>query len=179
MEFTSHTQGREAALIELFRSTFAASEGSAEGTLISNLVRKLLADTPAEDLIACLAEDQGELLGACLFSRLSFAQDGRSVFLLAPVAVTHQRQRTGIGQQMLNQGLELLRQQGMDAVLTYGDPNFYQRVGFRPISSADVCPPLPLRQPQGWLGQSLTTQPLSQLKGPSHCVNALHDPAFW
>lgn len=179
MHFSSQTQGRETALTELFRSSFSASEGPVEGDLIGGLVDKLLAETQAQDLFVCIAEENDELLGACLFSRLTFEQDERSVFILAPVAVATQRQRMGIGQKMLSQGLDLLRQRGIDIVLTYGDPDYYRRVGFLPIAEADARPPLPLHQPQGWLGQTLTDQSLTPLKGPSRCVHALNNPVFW
>jgi predicted N-acetyltransferase YhbS len=179
MNFSCQIQGRHEALIELFRSSFATAEGPAEGELIANLARKLLEDTPAVDRLVCIAEEAGAIQGACLFSRLRFPQDGRSVFLLAPVAVASQRQGRGIGQGMLRHGLELLRQQAIEVVLTYGDPNYYHRVGFQPISPTAIPPPLPLQQPQGWLGQTLTGRPLDSIQGPSHCVQALNDPAYW
>ncbi|MBF0255476.1 MAG: N-acetyltransferase [Gammaproteobacteria bacterium] len=179
MQFSTDSQGREEALIGLFTATFSTSEGPDEGALIGDLVDKLLRDTPASDRFCCIAEEDGRLLGACVFSRMRFAQDQRRVFILAPVAVASQHQGRGIGQQMLTQGLDLLRNQGIDIVLTYGDPGYYSRVGFQPISTADAIPPLALQQPQGWLGQSLTDQTLTPLRGPSRCVPALNDPRYW
>ncbi|MCG5517084.1 MULTISPECIES: hypothetical protein [unclassified Ectothiorhodospira] len=40
-------------------------------------------------------------------------------------------------------------------VLTYGDPNYYSRIGFKPITEALAPAPFTLKQPEGWLGQSL------------------------
>jgi len=63
--------------------------------------------------------------------------------------------------------------------LTYGDPNYYARVGFAPISATDIPPPKPLSFPHGWLGQSLSGKTLDALPGPSRCAPALNDPSFW
>ena len=53
------------------------------------------------------------------------------------------------------------------------------RVGFMPIREADAQAPFALNHPEGWLARSLTKQPLTPLKGPSRCVEALNDPVFW
>jgi hypothetical protein len=53
------------------------------------------------------------------------------------------------------------------------------KVGFAPIGEADAPAPLPLTQPQGWPAQSLTGRPMTPLKGPSRCVEALENPLFW
>ena len=75
--------------------------------------------------------------------------------------------------------LDALRQEGVDIAVTYGDPAFYGRVGFKPVSEADLPAPQPLGQPQGWIAQSLTDAPLTPLRGPARCVAAFDDPALW
>jgi predicted N-acetyltransferase YhbS len=179
MEFLTGYAGREAEIIDLFTATFTASEGEAEGALIGALVRNLLSGTAQRDLFVFTAEEDGTLVGGIAFSRLTFERDERTVFVLAPVAVATARQGQGIGQRLLSHGLTAMRDAGVDIVITYGDPNYYAKVGFMPISEADAPAPFPLKQPEGWLAQSLTDQPLAPLKGPSRCVEALHDPVFW
>lgn len=117
--------------------------------------------------------------GGIVFSRLTYEQDERTVFVLAPVAVATDEQGKGIGQRLLTHGLAALRNAGVDIVMTYGDPNYYAKVGFVPISEADAQAPFRLKQPEGWQGQSLTNRALAPLKGPSRCVEALNDPVFW
>jgi predicted N-acetyltransferase YhbS len=63
--------------------------------------------------------------------------------------------------------------------VTYGDPAFYEKVGFRPVSQDTLPPPLDLSQPDGWLAQSLTDNEVPRLHGPSTCVPAFNDPVFW
>ena len=89
------------------------------------------------------------------------------------------QQRTGIGQGLIGHGLQALRTDGTDIAVTYGDPSFYGRVGFKAMSQTDMAAPQPLQQPQGWIGLSLTRQPLTPVRGPCRCAAAFDDPAFW
>jgi predicted N-acetyltransferase YhbS len=179
MELLTAYQGREAQIIDLFTATFTASEGEEEGALIGALVRNLLSGTAAEDLFVFAAEEDGAITGGIVFSRLSYEQDERTVFILGPVAVATDRQRKGIGQRLLTHGLASLRSAGVDIAMTYGDPNYYAKVGFMPISERDAPAPFPLKHPEGWLAQSLTDRSMTPLRGPARCVEALNDPVFW
>ncbi|MHA7849504.1 hypothetical protein [Roseovarius sp.] len=42
-----------------------------------------------------------------------------------------------------------------------------------------VRAPLPLGQPEGWIGQSLTGKEIMALRGPCPCVSVLSDPVIW
>ena len=179
MEFLTGYEGREAEIVDLFTATFAASEGEEEGVLIGELVRDLLGGTAEKDLLVFTVEEHGAIIGGIVFSRLTYTRDERIVFVLGPVAVATDQQGKGIGQGLLTHGLAALRSAGVDIAVTYGDPNYYARVGFMPISEADVPAPFPLKHPEGWLGQPLTDQVMTPLKGPSRCVEALNDPVFW
>lgn len=179
LDFSSDYKDRAQEIIALFSATFAASEGAQEGQLIGRLAGDLIATTKADDLFVFSSWDGDALTGCIMFSRLSFDQDGRTVFVLAPVAVATDRQGQGVGQKLLTFGLDALRAAGVDVAITYGDPNYYAKVGFAPITEQIARAPLPLSQPEGWLGQSLTDQPLESLKGPSRCVDALNNPAYW
>jgi len=179
MDFSTDYTDRADAIAELFKATFTASEGAEEGALIGDLARRLMAETPAQDLRVFTAREDGFLIGGIFFSRLSCEGDARTVFMLAPVAVATDWQGKGIGQRLIARGLDTLRREGVDIAVTYGDPNFYGRIGFAPVSPAAVPAPYPLRQPQGWLGQSLTETPLTPVKGPVRCVASFNDPALW
>ena len=110
---------------------------------------------------------------------MTFDQDNRTVFLLAPLAVMTARHGQGIGQKLLNNALKFLREANVDVVMTYGDPNYYNKVSFQSVSENQAAAPFKLQYPHGWLGLSLTEQTLLPLKGRSHCVSALNDPVFW
>ena len=179
MDFGSNGKGTDQEIIDLFIEAFTASEGTEEGQVVGGLARDLLATTDTKDLFVFTAIDAGRIVGAIVFSRLFYDEDERTVFVLAPVAVATARHGQGIGQTLIAHGLNALRQAHVDVAITYGDPNFYGKVGFQPIAQATASAPFTLNHPHGWLGQSLREQDLKPLKGPSRCVAALNDPAFW
>jgi predicted N-acetyltransferase YhbS len=179
MEFSSNFSGLEQRIEDLFRSTFTDSEGTEEGALIGELVRNLLNGTADDDIHVFLARAGDDLVAAAVFTRLTYSGDPRVVFLLSPMAVAPQWQGKGVGQRLLTHALASLREEGIDVAITYGDPAFYGKVGFETLTESIAPPPLPLSQPEGWIGQSLTKEPLTALEGSSTCVAALNDPSFW
>jgi predicted N-acetyltransferase YhbS len=176
---TIGVQGREAELVDLFATTFAASDGPEEGASVRRLSRELLATTAAEDLLVLVAVAAGALVGGVAFSRLRYDRDDRTVFLLAPLAVAGDRQGQGIGQRLVTAGLAELRGRGVDVVLTYGDPAFYGRVGFAPVEASFAAPPHPLQHPEGWLATALSDRGAAPLRGSARAVAALDDPSSW
>ncbi|MDE4134209.1 N-acetyltransferase [Phaeobacter sp. QD34_3] len=179
MEMSSQFEGQKADITALFNASFSQSEGAEEGQLIANLVTEIFATTAEEDLYAFSAVDQGAVTACILFTRMTYANDDRCVFLLSPVAVTTEHQGKGIGQDLLRHGLNQLKDRGVDVVLTYGDINFYSKVGFKQITERDAAAPLPLSYPHGWLGQSLRAPSLEPLIGPASCVSAFQNPDLW
>lgn len=178
MDFRRYTKNDSPAIVALFASVFTESEGADEGRLIGQLAKNLLEMTDEPDLRCFVAVDADQIVGAVFFSRLEFAHEIEA-FILAPVAVHSDRQGQGIGQALINYGLNALKHQGVRVVLTYGDPAFYRKVGFRPISHEKVKAPFMLSQPEGWLGQSLSGDAIETLSGQCTCVEALRDPAYW
>ena len=178
MDFRAHEPGDSPAMEALFASVFSKSEGEQEGALIGNLVKEMMASTDSRDLYGFVAVDGEQIVGAILFSRLSF-DDDIDVFLLAPVAVHSDYQGKGIGQALITHGLREMQNRGVSFVTTYGDLSFYAKVGFLPISQDLIAAPLELSQPEGWLGQSLTDDAIETIPGYSTCVKALDDPAYW
>lgn len=95
------------------------------------------------------------------------------------MAVAPGRQRHGIGQALLSHALDALRSEGIQIAITYGDPDYFGRVGFLPITEHQARAPLPLSLPHGWIGQSLTGEPMPDLRGPSTYVSALNRNDLW
>lgn len=170
---------KPALFADLFGESFAASEGPAEGLTIRRLVDDLLTETPPDDIRAFRAETDGRTVAGVVFSRLRYPDDDRRVMLLSPMAVAPDRQRQGIGRALIDQAISSLRSEGVDLVITYGDPAFYTRAGFVQITERQARPPLPLSMPQGWLGRPLLSDAMPHLRGPSYCVPALHRPDLW
>ena len=162
----------------LFTAAFASSEGAEEGARVGKLAAELASQTDNREII-CLGACEGDtVIGAIFFTRLDFNRPVE-VFLLAPVAVAGSFQGKGVGQALIEHGLNELRSRSVDLAITYGDPSFYSRVGFSPLSTATVQPPLPLSLPHGWLGQSLNGEPIPTLRERPSCVQAFRDPVYW
>jgi len=178
MDFRAYKPSDSPAIEGLFVSVFSKSEGEQEGALIGNLVKEMIASTDNRDLHGFVAVDGKKIVGAIFFSRLSFEKD-IDVFILAPVAVHSDHQGMGIGQALITHGLREMQKMGVRFVTTYGDPSFYSKVGFQPISQDVIGAPFELSQPEGWLGQPLTDEPIKTIPGNCTCVKALDNPAYW
>ncbi len=89
----------------------------------AELVDRLRADGDA--VISAVALEDGHVVGHIMFSRMKapFRALG-----LAPVAVTPDRQRSGIGSRLIRWGLA--NANGWEGVFALGDPKFYEKFGF-------------------------------------------------
>lgn len=179
MDILTDYKTHATAITELFKSCFTASEGPQEGAIIGDLVQNLIANTPETDLYGFTIWDNTTLMGGIFMSRLVYPNDPRVVFLLSPVAIATPYQGRGLGQELITSALATMAKNGVDFVVTYGDPAFYGRVGFLPVTVDDVPAPYALQFPQGWLCNPLHGTDTPNLQGPAHCVNAFQNPELW
>lgn len=179
LDYTEGTADRSAEIAALVRAAFADAEGAAEGAVVGDLARDLLETTPPGDIRVFLAETEARVAGVAIFTRLACADPDRRVMLLSPMAVATDLQGRGVGQGLLRHALDALREAGVEAAVTYGDPAFYARLGFAPVAPEVVPPPQPLTQPEGWLARPLGAAVLAPLPGPCRAVPALDAPVFW
>ena len=166
-------------IIKVFHNSFSASEGEAEGMLIRTLVEHLLENTPEPDIFIFAALHHDTVIGCAIFSRLTYSDDVRNVFILSPMAVHPDHQNKSIGQTLLRESITALKDHGIDILMTYGDPSFYGKIGFLPVTEQVAPPPFPLSKPIGWIGQSLHNSEIAPLQGSCTCVSALNNPAIW
>lgn len=162
----------------LFTSVFTSSEGESEGILIGNLSSELASSIDNEETICFGAYENGSLIGSIFFTRLKF-NNPVQVYMLAPVAVSVEHQSKGIGQALINYGLNELKKRSVTVAVTYGDPNYYSKVGFRELPESIIQAPLKLSMPFGWLGQSLTGKPIPTINERPVCVKEFNDPVYW
>ena len=178
MKLTTNQPGDREEIKRLFTKTFTESEGQSEGLLIGNLANDLITSTPPQDYFCFIAIENERIVGSIIFSRLRLERD-LTAFLLGPVAVLPGNQGKGIGQALINDGLSTLKDHGVELAFVYGDPNFYAKVGFHPISEKRVKAPLKLTYPQGWLAQSLVGDDIEPIPGRPECVDAINKPEYW
>ena len=162
----------------LFTSVFTASEGEKEGRLIGNLASELSSGTDNQEIVCFGTYEEESIIGSIFFTRLRF-RDAIQVYMLAPVAVSTEHQGKGVGQALIIYGLKELKNRSVAVAITYGDPSFYSKVGFRALSENVIQAPLKLSMPEGWLGQSLTGDPVPVINDCPTCVKAFNDPVYW
>jgi predicted N-acetyltransferase YhbS len=131
-----------------------------------------------QEIVCFGTYEEESIIGSIFFTRLRF-KDAIQVYMLAPVAVTTEHQGKGVGQALINYGLNELKNRSVAVAITYGDPSFYSKVGFRALSENVIQAPLKLSMPEGWLGQSLTGEQIPTINELPKCVKEFNDPAYW
>ena len=178
MKFLTYKPSNTEEIKQLFTKVFSDSEGQTEGLLIGNLAYDLMTETNTQDIYGFVAIENEQIIGSIFFTRLTF-QNEIDAFLLSPVAIHTTHQGKGIGQKLISFGINHLKENGVKLIFTYGDLNYYSKVGFYHISEKIIKAPLKLSQPEGWLGQSLISDEIEPITGNSYCVKALNKPEYW
>jgi len=178
MNFEKHEPSSANEVKQLFTSVFSDSEGQAEGELIGNLAFELQETTDLKDIFGFIARENNILMGCIFFTRLGF-ENKINAFILSPVAIATQYQKQGIGQKLIKFGINHLKKSNVELLFTYGDPNYYSKVGFKYISESIAKAPLKLTYPEGWLAQSLVSKTIEPISGNSTCVSALNNQHYW
>lgn len=178
MKYKILDKDSEAEVASLFTSVFTSSEGDKEGNLIGNLASELSSNIDNEEIICFGAYEEESLIASIFFTRLRFS-NSILVYMLAPVAVSTEHQGKGVGQALIKYGLNELKNRSVAVAITYGDPSFYSKVRFQPLSENTIKAPLKLSMPEGWLGQSLTSGPIPTINDRPTCVKEFNDPVYW
>ena len=178
MKLIAYSPEHSKKVIKLFTDVFSDSEGQEEGQVIGQLVRELIATTDSNDLLGYVSISDGRIAACIFFSRL-ILPSGKIAFILSPVAVASLQQGKGLGQQLIKFGIQELRSHGVELVFTYGDPDFYSKIGFVKISEDVVKAPQKLTYPNGWLAQTLKNEAIATEVGLSKCVGALNKQEYW
>lgn len=171
-------QANEDEIVSIFKSVFTASEGDKEGKLIGKLASELSSAIDNQDVICIGTYQDGILIGSIFLTRLVFS-DNIQIYMLAPVAVSTKHQGKGVGKKLIAYGLNELRRRNVKVVITYGDPMFYSKIGFQPLSESIIQAPMKLSMPEGWLGQSLAEEIIPTIHERPTCVEAFNNPAYW
>lgn len=124
-----HIREEEAAdRFAIWRVNVEAFGRDAEAVLVNEL---------REDGVHCIslvAEEAPLVVGHILFSPVDLVGDDSGVRLagLGPMAVTPARQGSGVGSLLVTEGLKRCMEEGYDAVVILGYPEYYPRFGFSP-----------------------------------------------
>ena len=98
------------------------------------------------NVLSLVATNDETVIGHAVFTICTVSPHKNSMVLLGPVAVLPDYQRQSIGSALINHGLQQLRTDGVIKMLVLGDPNYYQRFGFK--EETDIAPAYPI--PEEW-----------------------------
>jgi putative acetyltransferase len=82
--------------------------------------------------VSLVAEHEGTIVGHIAFSPVTVGDVplGGSALGLAPMTVSPEWQRHGVGSALVREGLAECRRHGVDFVVVLGEPAYYKRFGF-------------------------------------------------
>ena len=116
------------------------------------VVKDLLQDPAATTSMVGVLDD--EVVAHIIFTACGVSGSPVDAALLAPLGVSPDWQRQGIGSELVQAGLQQMESAGKQIVCVLGDPAYYGRLGFR--SDMSIRPPYPLPKEYEGAWQSIT-----------------------
>ena len=83
--------------------------------------------------ISLVAEVGEQVVGHIAFSPVTISDGSLNWYGLGPISVLPEYQKQGIGKSLIYEGLSLLKTLDGKGCVLVGDPNYYERFGFRNI----------------------------------------------
>ncbi|WP_254507069.1 GNAT family N-acetyltransferase [Anatilimnocola floriformis] len=147
--------GDSAAIDALVRAAFGQDEEML-------LVRSLR--DGGFNLLSLVAVRGKEIAGHLLFTRLLIegVDQTWNAVALAPIAVSPDRQRSGIGSQLMRTGLLQLKDRGESIVVVLGHEHYYPRFGFSAQLAESLISPFPGPH---WMALELLPGALKDVRG--------------
>ncbi len=174
------TSGAEEPAI---RGLHLAAFGPEEGPSVAELTVALLHDPTAQPLLSLIASDHGTPIGHILFTRvqISGSEESAAASILCPLAVLPNRQREGVGTQLMERGTTLLKEVGCDLVFVLGHPDYYPRCGFQPAGRLGFTAPYPIpeKNAEAWMVLALSQGVIVRVRGTVRCADVLNKPEYW
>ena len=132
MKLRDEVPGDETAIHELTKIAFAPIEMSdgSEPLILDRLRRN------GDLALSLVVLDDDQIVGHIAFSPVTVSESSGVWFGLGPVSVHPEQQRTGVGRQLIETGLQRLRSLDAAGCVLLGDPAYYKRFGFS--SSGDL-----------------------------------------
>jgi len=112
--------------------------------------------------LSFVAIEDGALRGSVRFWPVFVGHE--RALLLGPLAVETERRGRGMGIQLMQKGVDEARAKGHRAIILVGDPPYYARVGFAPVTRGRVRMPGPVDLARV-LGLSLVEGAVDALEG--------------
>jgi putative acetyltransferase len=120
----------------------------------SALTAELRASEGYEFGLTFVAEDEGEIVGFTMLSRVSLG--ARRVLILTPMAVRPDRQGAGVGKAVVGAAIAAADERGEPVILVEGVPSYYPQFGFRPATGLGIEKPDPRIPDAAWMALPLS-----------------------
>jgi len=162
-------------ILSVERAAFGAEDGA-------EIVQKLLGDDSAQPIISLLAFQEDRAVGHIFFSRATLEPNAPlSLSILGPLAVVPDAQKQGIGGKLIQKGLDILSESGVDLIFVLGHPTYYPRFGFKPAGNLGFEPqyPIPEKNADAWMVQELRPGIIGNFRGKVLCADSLNEPQYW
>ncbi len=157
--------------------------GAQEGPEIVDLVNKLLNDATAKPLFSLVATENKKIIGHIIFTKVTIRQTTESVTaqILAPLGVLPGFQGKGVGGNLIREGLNQLKQSGVELVFVLGHPGYYPRYGFLTAGVNGFKAPhhIPEEHADAWMVQELCPGVIGRVQGEVQCSRVLNQPEYW
>ncbi|MBU4130631.1 MAG: N-acetyltransferase [Proteobacteria bacterium] len=157
--------------------------GEKKGPEIAELVRGLLNDKTAMPFLSLVAIEGEKTVGHILYTKANIipAMASVSAQILAPLAILPEFQNKRIGAKLIKEGLNLLKETGVELVFVLGHPGYYPRSGFTPAGVLGFQAPyhIPEEHADAWMVQELGSGIIGRIKGAVQCSDVLDQPEHW
>jgi len=151
-----------------------------ESKIIMTLSAELSNETNRASITSLVAEVDTQVIGYASYSPILLkTASSISGYILAPLAVSPEHQKQGVGSNLVNAGIDMLTKYGADVLLVYGDPVYYGRFGFKEEIGCSFVPPYSLEYPFGWMGIMLNGTDTPDQPVKFKCVSALSKSDLW
>lgn len=119
------------------KEAFATAE-HADGTE-QDLVVSLRGSEAFLPQLSLVAEIEGKIVGHILFTKGKVGRD--TVLILAPLSVSPNVQKKGIGTALIQEGHKIAKELGYDYSFVLGSENYYPRLGYVPAEKFGIKVP--------------------------------------
>jgi putative acetyltransferase len=110
--------------------TLAAFGGKRYSAQTEHLIIQGLREAGAL-LLSLVAEADGNIVGHVAFSLVTINGEQQDWYGLGPISVQPELQKQGIGSKLIQEGLAQIRAMDAKGCVLEGDPNYYNRFGFK------------------------------------------------
>ena len=164
------------AIRKVHYDAFAESEQQ----LVAKLATDLLDVETNKGSLTIVAEHKNQIFAHVALSPVSIeGREGWQGYILAPLGVLPEYQKSGLGSELIEKGLSILKETKAEIVFVYGDPKYYGRFGFNTEDAEKFSAPFDLEYPFGWQAMPLTQTETEKQPVKITCVPALMNPELW